>query len=113
MPDAFVFALAATFVVLVAAWAVDPAVRQSPIRLVDTWGAGFWALIPFTLQMTMIIIGGYGLASLPPKLAAIVGEIPLTETIFRWESLVCVAVEMAVVSAVVWLIAPGEGRGRP
>ena len=50
MPDAFVFALAATFVVLVAAWAVDPAVRQSPIRLVDTWGAGFWALIPFTLR---------------------------------------------------------------
>ena len=52
-------------------------------------------------------------SSMPPKLAAIVGEIPLTETIFRWESLVCVAVEMAVVSAVVWLIAPGEGRGRP
>ena len=27
---------------------VDPAVRESPLKLVDAWGAGFWALIPFT-----------------------------------------------------------------
>lgn len=205
MPDAFVFALGATLVVFVAAWAVDPAVRQSPIRLVDAWGTGFWSLIPFTLQMAMIIVGGYVLASsppvfrvitrlaarprsakgavllvavvamstsllnwgfslivsavlarevarqvpradyralgassflglgtvwaqglsgsaalqmarassMPPKLVAIAGEIPLTETIFRWQSLACVAVEMVVVAAVVWLFAPGEDRARP
>jgi short-chain fatty acids transporter len=52
-------------------------------------------------------------SSMPPALAALVGEIPLTETIFRWQSLAAVAVEMAIVSVVVWLIAPGEGRSRP
>ncbi len=184
MPDAFVFALAATLIVAVAAILVDPAARQSPVRVVDAWGNGFWSLITFTLQMTMIIVGGYVLAtsppvhriicrlaatprsakgavvlvalvamitslvnwgfslivgavlarevarrmpsadyralsassflglgtvwaqgisgsaalqmarasSMPPRLAQIAGEIPLTETIFRWQSLVCVVV---------------------
>ena len=59
IPDAFVFALGATLVVCLAAFAVDPAMRQSPLKLVDAWGAGFWSLIPFTLQMVMIIVGGY------------------------------------------------------
>ena len=204
MPDAFVFALAATLVIVVAALAFDPAARQAPLRVADAWGAGFWTLIPFTLQMTMIIIGGYVLAtsppvfrliariaavprtakgavlvvalvamaasllnwgfslivgavlarevarrvpeadyralgassflglgtvwaqglsgsaalqmarasSMPPRLAQMVGEIPLTDTIFLWQSLACVLVEIAVVAAAVWLYAPSEGRGR-
>ena len=66
MPDAYVFALAATALVTVAAFVVDPAVRDAPGRLVDGWGDGFWSLIPFTLQMAMIIVGGYMLASAPP-----------------------------------------------
>ena len=66
MPDAFVFALAATLVSVVAAFAVDPALRSTPLRVVDVWGEGFWTLIPFTLQMAMIIIGGYVLATAPP-----------------------------------------------
>jgi short-chain fatty acids transporter len=205
VPDAFVFALGATLLVLAAAYVVDPAARQSPWRLVDAWGTGFWSLIPFTLQMVMIIIGGYVLAtsppvfrlivrvagwprtakgavvlvavvsmatsllnwglslvvgailarevarrvpaadyralgassflgmgtvwaqglsgsaalqmarasSMPPRLFQMVGEIPLTSTIFLWQSLVCVVVEIAVVAGAVWLFAPGEGRGRP
>jgi len=204
MPDAFVFALAATLVTLAAAWSVDPAIRQSPLALVDAWGSGFWTLIPFTLQMSMMLIGGYVLASsppvfrligriaswprtskgavllvaivsmvtallnwgfsligtavlarevgrrmpradypalascsvlgictvwaqgissspalqmarassMPPQLFQIAGEIPLTATIFRWQSIVCVLVEIAVVGALMWLSAPADGRGR-
>lgn len=205
VPDAFVFALAATIIVVVAAWVVDPAARAAPMRIVDAWGAGFWTLIPFTLQMAMIIVGGYVLASsppvhrvivrlagvpatakgavvlvalaamltslvnwgfslifsailarevarrvpsadyralgassflglgtvwaqglsgsaalqvasmssMPPALARIVGgRIPLTETIFRWQSLVCVAVEITVVAVVMWAFAPSAGFGR-
>jgi short-chain fatty acids transporter len=204
MPDAFVFALAATLVTLVAALAVDPAMRRSPLALVDAWGSGFWTLVPFTLQMSMMLISGYVLASsppvfriigriaswprtakgavcvvavasmvtallnwgfsligtailarevgrrmpradyralascsvlgictvwaqgissspalqmarassMPPRLFQIAGEIPLTETIFRWESVLCVVVEIAVVAVVMWLCAPGDGRGR-
>ena len=66
MPDPFVFALAATLVVLVAALVVDPTMRASPMRLVEAWGSGFWTLIPFTLQMSMMLIAGYVLASSPP-----------------------------------------------
>jgi short-chain fatty acids transporter len=34
--------------------------------VVDAWGRGFWELIPFTMQMSMVIITGYVLASAPP-----------------------------------------------
>lgn len=203
MPDAFVFALAATLIVAGGALIVDPAVRASPLKLVDVWGGGFWVLIPFTLQMSMIIIGGYVLATAPPvfrlitklgglpttpkgavtlvalvamltsllnwgfslifasilarevarrvpradytalgasaflglgtvwaqglsgsaalqmaspssmpkALLEIVGEpIPLTETIFLWNSVACVIIEIVVVTALVWAIAPAHGR---
>ena len=40
--------------------------RRSPLALVDAWGSGFWTLVPFTLQMSMMLISGYVLASSPP-----------------------------------------------
>jgi short subunit fatty acids transporter len=52
-------------------------------------------------------------SSMPPALARMVGEIPLSATILRWQSLLCVAVEVAVVTLAVWLYAPGEERARP
>ena len=62
VPDAFVFALAATFIVFGAALAATPA---STAQVVDAWGRGFWDLIPFTLQMSLVIITGHVLASSP------------------------------------------------
>jgi short-chain fatty acids transporter len=63
IPDAFVFALLATAVVVGAALATTPA---SPGDVADIWGRGFWELIPFTMQMALVIITGYVLASSPP-----------------------------------------------
>jgi short-chain fatty acids transporter len=63
IPDAFVFALLATAVVVVAALAATPA---SLAQTVDAWGGGFWDLIPFTLQMSLVIITGHVLATSPP-----------------------------------------------
>ena len=40
------------------------------------------------------------------------GIIPLTDTIFLWQSLVCVAVEIGVVVLVVWLYTPPLSRAR-
>ena len=80
MPDAFVFALGATLFVLVAALAVDPAMRAAPLDLVGAWGKGFWALIPFTLQMAMIVVGGYVLATAPPVLRLLRALARLAET---------------------------------
>lgn len=63
VPDAFVFALLATLVVVVAGVV---ATDSSPGQVVDAWGRGFWDLIPFTLQMALVIITGHVLATSRP-----------------------------------------------
>lgn len=68
IPDAFIFALLATVVVVAAALAWTPATLP---QVIDAWGNGFWDLIPFTLQMSLIIITGYVLATSAPMRQAI------------------------------------------
>ena len=63
VPDAFIFALIATVLVIAAALAATPATLT---QTVDAWGRGFWDLIPFTLQMALVIITGHVLATSPP-----------------------------------------------
>ncbi len=208
IPDAFIFALVATVVVVAAGLAWTPATLP---EIVDAWGTGFWDLIPFTLQMALIIITGHVLATsgpmqrvihliagwprsprgavavvtffalasswfnwgfslifsavlaremarriegvdyralaaasflglgsiwaqglsgsaalqmatpgaLPPTIRDIVagsvlpgGIIPFRDTIFLWQSLVSVAVEIVVVTLVMWLATPPARRAR-
>src|SRR5215472_9709052 len=63
IPDAFVFALLATVLVFLLGLGVA---RAGTFEMIDSWGKGFWELIPFTMQMALIIIGGYVLASSRP-----------------------------------------------
>jgi short-chain fatty acids transporter len=63
VPDAFVFALLATLIVIVAGVALTPSGLP---QVIDSWGKGFWELIPFTLQMALIIITGHVLATSQP-----------------------------------------------
>lgn len=61
-PDAFIFVAIAVLVVAVAALvngASAPAVAKS-------FGDGFWTLIPFTMQMAFVTIGGYVVATSAP-----------------------------------------------
>lgn len=208
IPDAFIFALAATVIVVAAALAWTPATAA---EIVDAWGGGFWGLIPFTMQMSLIIITGHVLATsgpmrtvirtvagwprtprgavalvaffamasswfnwgfslifsavlarevarrvprvdyralaaasflglgsiwaqglsgsaalqmatpgaLQPQIRDIVaggvvagGLIPFTHTIFLWQSLVAVLIEIVIVTLVMWLAAPPAGRAR-
>jgi len=60
-PDAFAFAVLAVAVVAVAALCIGAA----PLTVAESFGSGFWSLIPFTMQMTFIIIGGYVTADSP------------------------------------------------
>jgi short-chain fatty acids transporter len=62
IPDAFVFALLATILVFTAGLFTGAA----PMELVQAWGGGFWELLTFTLQMALVIITGYVIASAPP-----------------------------------------------
>lgn len=209
VPDAFVFALLATLLVVAAGVTATP---STIAQVVDAWGHGFWELIPFTLQMALVIITGHVLATsppigrviraiaswprspraavalvtlfalasawvnwgfslvfsavlareiarkvegvdyralaaasflglgsiwaqglsgsaalqmasagaLPPEIRDIVshgglvpgGLIPFRHTIFLWQSLAAVAIEIIVVTAVMWLATPPGGRGR-
>jgi len=61
-PDAFVFALAAVVVVFLGGLAAG----ERPLRLVGEFGRGFWGLVPFTMQMALVIIGGFVVAISPP-----------------------------------------------
>lgn len=61
-PDAFVFALAAVVLVVGAGLALG----ERPAALVDEFGRGFWVLVPFTMQMALVIVGGFVVASSPP-----------------------------------------------
>ncbi len=74
IPDAFVFALVATLVVVCAAVvALRPAhgLAGAVGRTIDIWGSGFWELLPFTLQMALVIITGYVVATTRPVYRAI------------------------------------------
>ena len=61
-PDAFAFAVLAVAVVAIAAVSVGVA----PAAVAKGFGTGFWGLIPFTMQMCFIVIGGYVVADSPP-----------------------------------------------
>jgi short-chain fatty acids transporter len=76
MPDAFGFVLVGTLIVLL----LGMATGENPTTMVDSWGKGFWSLIPFTLQMAMIIVGGYAVAtsSLMGRLISRLARIPKT-----------------------------------
>jgi short-chain fatty acids transporter len=61
-PDAYVFALAGVVVVAVAALANG----SSPQTVVTAFGDGFWDLATFTLQMAMVVLTGYVVATSAP-----------------------------------------------
>ncbi len=60
-PDAWVFAALAVIVVALAALGMG----ASPVNTVTAFGDGFWSLIPFTMQMAFVVIGGYVVATAP------------------------------------------------
>jgi short-chain fatty acids transporter len=75
-PDAFVFALAAIVIVFLGGLATGvPAVK-----LTTEFGNGFWSLVNFTMQMAMVIVGGFVVASSPPvaRLTRRLASIPKT-----------------------------------
>ncbi len=60
-PDALVFALLGIVVV----FAGGLLLGETPSNLAIQGGKAFWGLVPFTMQMVMIVVGGYVVASAP------------------------------------------------
>lgn len=71
-PDAYVFAAIAAVVVAVAAMLNG----SSPLVVAKSFGDGFWSLIVFTMQMALVAIGGYVVATSPPA-ARFIGRLAL------------------------------------
>src|SRR6186997_861999 len=73
-PDAFALALTAVAIVFAASVAMGSSVTQTA----QWFGAGFWDLVAFTMQMSMIIVTGYAVATAPPVYAVVrkIAEIP-------------------------------------
>jgi len=73
-PDAYVFAALAVVIVALAAMAFG----AGPETTAVAFGDGFWSLIPFTMQMAFIVIGGYVVATAPPvaKLIDMLAAVP-------------------------------------
>lgn len=54
-PDSYIFALLGVIIVAIASMAIGAPATQVAL----SFGDGFWSLIPFTLQMCMLIVVGY------------------------------------------------------
>jgi len=75
-PDALVFALLGIMIV----FGFGLFLGESPSKLAVQGGKAFWTLVPFTMQMVMVVIGGYVVASAPPvyRLIQKIAGIPKT-----------------------------------
>ncbi|GAA1905055.1 TIGR00366 family protein [Nocardioides lentus] len=73
-PDAYVFALAGVVIVSLAAMANG----SSPVTVATEFGNGFWDLAEFTLQMAMVVLTGYVVATSAPvaRLIARLAQVP-------------------------------------
>ena len=73
-PDAYVFALVGVVVVTLAALVNG----SSPKVVAQAFGGGFWDLAEFTLQMAMVVLSGYIVATSPPvaKLIERIATVP-------------------------------------
>lgn len=75
-PDAYVFAIIAVIIITIAALAMG----RTPVQIGVDFGAHFWDLVPFAMQMAFVVITGYVVASATPvhKLIVKLSTIPKT-----------------------------------
>lgn len=78
-PDPFVIAVLLSVVVMAVAvvWGYPAAgggpggaarvgLGERAARVMDAWGPGLWSLLPFTMQMCVVLVTGHAVASSPP-----------------------------------------------
>lgn len=62
LPDPFLFVILLTFVVFGLGLIIT---GSTPVQMVQYWGEGFWNLLSFSMQMVLVLVTGYVLASSP------------------------------------------------
>jgi short-chain fatty acids transporter len=96
IPDPFAVTVLVVAVVAFGALAIG----VEPIVVARNFGEGFWSLIPFTMQMSFIIVGGYVTADSPPvtRLIQYIASFPKNGR----AAVVMVAVFSMVLSLIHW-----------
>ena len=61
LPDAYIFVILLTLVVFV----LSSITNKAPLNVIDSFGSGFWSLMAFTVQMTMVLLCGSVMAKSP------------------------------------------------
>ena len=62
LPDPFIFVILLTLLSFIVASIFTP---SSPVQVLAAWGGGFWNLLQFAMQMLLVLLTGYMLASTP------------------------------------------------
>ncbi|OSP54550.1 short-chain fatty acid transporter [Pseudoruegeria sp. SK021] len=62
LPDPYVLVLILTIVVMAAAMLVE---GHGPGAVIEMWGDGFWSLLQFSMQMLLVLVAGFMMASTP------------------------------------------------
>ena len=84
VPDSYVILLLLSFITFLLALAFTP---STPYKVVQAWGTGFWILLEFSMQMALIIVTGYALATTPlcNKLLVALARMPRTpHQVYVW-----------------------------
>ena len=63
MPDPFIFAILLSFLTFGLAWWLTP---HDAVQIFSFWEAGLWDLLKFSMQMCLVLVTGYALASSVP-----------------------------------------------
>lgn len=107
VPDAMVFVLLLTVIVAILAIIVvkAPILKSTANQysILDAWIEGFWKLLEFAMQMVLIMVTGFVVASTPPvkKSMAKIASIPKSQT--------SAILLIGIVSFVMWWIHWGFG----
>lgn len=77
LPDPYIFVIILTLIAGGAAAVVE---KKAPMAIINMWGNGFWGLLAFTMQMLLVLVAGYMLASTPAvrRILAALASLPKT-----------------------------------
>jgi short-chain fatty acids transporter len=62
LPDPYIFVLLLTLITIGAAVIIE---QQPMLTVIRQWGDGFWGLLSFAMQMLLVLVSGFMLASTP------------------------------------------------
>ncbi|WP_254214316.1 TIGR00366 family protein [Burkholderia multivorans] len=95
VPDSMVFVVALTVVVFLLALALTP---HGPMELLDDYAKGFWVLLTFAMQLTVMMITGFVVADSKPVKSTLIRIVGIPRTARSTLIMFCL-----IVGIVAWL----------